>query len=86
MLGFVISAVVTTGIGLAATVVTTVVTTVTSVVLNLTMTTAHIGYGYLRGKCSLLGADTRAAPLELPSPLPPLPPLPRSDLIKDGPV
>jgi hypothetical protein len=44
MLGFVISVVVSTGVVL----VTTATTVVTSVVMNMTMTTARLGYAYIR--------------------------------------
>lgn len=44
MLGFVISVVVSTGVGL----VTTATTVVTSVVMNVTVATARLGYQYIQ--------------------------------------
>jgi len=51
MLGFVVSAIVTTGtivVGMGVAVVTTVVPIVASVVVNATVGTVRMGYGYFR--------------------------------------
>lgn len=57
MLGFVISNVLTTGLGLATTVITTAASVAVSlgmnvavnVTVNVTMAVARFGYGYIRG-------------------------------------
>lgn len=49
MIGFVISAVVTTGLGLATTVIATATTVAVNVTVNVTIAVARFGYGYIRG-------------------------------------
>ena len=45
MIGFVISGLVTTGLGLAV----TAITTATTVAVNVTVAVARFGYGYIQG-------------------------------------